>query len=118
MKRILALLSFGLLSLVLVNSVLAQSLGNAGTLDGTVTDPSGSAVPKAIVTIVNRVTDYKQSVTTDSHGAFRLTNIPPNPYHMEVSAPSFSPYDQDVTIRGAVPVSLKVQLAVAGTKTA
>ena len=36
---------------------------------------------------------------------------------MEVSAPSFSPYEQDVTIRGAVPVSLKIQLALAGTKT-
>jgi hypothetical protein len=118
MWRIIAFLSLGLLSLVLANTVLAQSLGNAGTLDGTVTDPSGSAVPKAVVTIVNRVTDYKQSVTTDSRGTFRFTNIPPNPYHMEVSAPSFAPYDQDVTIRGAVPISLKVQLALAGTKTA
>ena len=88
----------------------AQSLGNAGTLDGTVTDPSGAAVPKATVTIVNRVTNYRQSVTTDNSGAFRLTNIPPNPYHMEVSAPSFAPYEQDVTIRGAVPISLKIQL--------
>ena len=103
MRRILALLSFGLLSLSLVNGVLAQSLGNAGTIDGTVTDPSGAAVPKAAVTIVNRVTNYKQSVTTDSSGAFRFTNIPPNPYHLEVSAPNFATYEQDVTFAAQFP---------------
>ena len=117
MRRILAILSFGLLSFSLVNSVLAQSLGSAGTVDGTVTDPSGSPVPQAAVTIVNRVTDYKQTVTTDGRGAFRFTNVPPNPYHMEVIGPNFAPYEQDVTVRSAVPVSLRVQLALAGTKT-
>ena len=44
----------------------AQSLGTAGTVGGTVTDPSGAAVPKATVTIVNRVTNYRQATTTDN----------------------------------------------------
>jgi len=96
--------------------IWAQALGNAGTIDGTVTDASGAILPNATVTILNRLTNYQQTATTDSKGAFRLTNIPPNPYHVEVSAPNFARSAQDIDVRSTVPVSLKVSLAVAGTQ--
>ena len=96
----------------------AQSLGNAGTLEGTVTDPSGSVVPNATVTIVNRLSDYRQVVSADDRGFFRMNNIPPNPYHLDVSAPGFAVYEKDITVRGTVPVNLKVQLALAGSSAA
>ena len=96
--------------------MFAQALGNAGTIEGTVTDPSGAALPNAKVTILNRITNYQQTATTDSKGAFRLTNIPPNPYHVEVSAPNFATSAQDVDVRSTVPVSLKISLMVAGAQ--
>ena len=77
---------------------------------------SGAVLPSAKVTIVNRITNYSQTVTTDSKGAFRLTNIPPNPYHVEVSAPNFASSAQDVDVRSTVPVSLKISLVVAGAQ--
>ena len=43
----------------------AQSLGNAGTIDGTVTDPSGAAVSGAQVTAHNAVTGYVGSSRVD-----------------------------------------------------
>ena len=95
----------------------AQSLGNAGTVFGTVTDPSGAAIPNATVTLLHRVSNFRQTATTDSGGAFRLSNIPPNAYHLAVSAPSFAPFEQDIDVRGTVPVSLKIPLALAGAKT-
>ena len=70
-------------------SLSAQSLGNAGTIEGTVTDPSGASVPDAVVTIGNAVSGYKQSVNTARDGSFRLVNIPPNQYHLEVTAAGF-----------------------------
>ncbi len=97
-------------------SIFAQALGNAGTIEGTVADPSGATVPNATVTIINRVTNYQQTATTDSMGAFRLTNIPPNSYHMEVTASKFAKYEQDVDVRSTVPVNLKVALMVAGAQ--
>ena len=97
-------------------ALFAQALGNAGTIEGIVTDSSGALLPSAKVTIVNRISNYTQTVTTDSKGAFRLTNIPPNPYHVEVSAPNFATSAQDVDVRSTVPVSLKISLAVAGAQ--
>src|ERR1019366_9565496 len=91
-----------------MQQVFGQSLGNAGTIQGSVTDPSGAAVPQATVTLLNRISGYEQKATTDPKGFFRLNNIPTNPYHMEVTIPGFAPFDQDVDIRNAVPVELTV----------
>lgn len=115
MQRTLALSVLAIACLSLALRVEAQSLGGAGTLSGTVTDPSGAVVPSATVAIINRVTNYSQTVTADKAGTFRFTNVPPNPYHLDASAPNFAPYEQDVEVRGTVPVDLKIKLALAGT---
>jgi len=91
-----------------------QSLG-AGTVDGTVTDPSGAVIPGASVGIENRVTGYKRTMNTDANGSFRFDNIPPNKYALSVSAQGFSAVQQTVDVRSAVPQSLKIPLIVAGT---
>jgi hypothetical protein len=44
-------------------------------------------------------------------------NIPPNPYHLEITAPGFNVYTQDVAIRNSVPVQVKATLALAGSTT-
>jgi hypothetical protein len=84
---------------------------------GNVVDPTGAAIPNATITIVNRVTNYRQTTNTDNSGSFRLTNLPPNPYHLEVAAPNFATSAQDVDVRSTVPVNLRIQLALAGTQT-
>ena len=116
MKRVLAFAASALISLCFSPIVQAQSLGNAGTIEGTVLDASGSAVPKAIVTIHHPVTGYSQSVLTSSEGSFRLVNIPFNPYHLEVTASGFEAYATDVSVRSGVPVRIKATLAVKGSQ--
>src|SRR5882724_6688434 len=74
--------------------------GNAGTVSGKVTDPSGAAIPKATVAIVNRLTNYRQETITDTSGTFKLINVPPAQYHFEANAPGFTTSDQDVDVRG------------------
>src|SRR5262245_42184108 len=107
MKGILAWSGLGLLCLVFSSSVFGQSLGNAGTVEGTVVDPSGAAVPKATVDIHNPLTGYQQVTTTDANGTFRFSNVPPNPYHLLVRASGFAPGGQDITVRSAIPITLK-----------
>ncbi len=113
LKHFLFLLSVTFLA----TGAWAQSLGNAGTIEGTVTDQTGASVPDAKVTIKNGVSGYSQSATSGMDGTFRLTNIPPNPYHMEVTAAGFNASEQDVSVRNAIPVQVKAKLAVAGGQT-
>src|SRR6202521_3873407 len=101
----------------LANPMSAQSLGNAGTIEGTVVDPSGAVIPMAEVTLHNVVSGYTQSVLSGSDGVFRLTNIPPNPYRLDVKASGFNDYSQTIDIRNAIPVQVKTTLAVAGAST-
>jgi hypothetical protein len=116
MKGILAVSVLGLLSLGFTTSGFGQSLGNAGTIQGTVLDSSGGALPNASVTIRNAVSGHTQSTISASDGSFRIANIPPNPYHLEVTARGFNAFKQDLDIRSAVPVQVKATLDVAGSK--
>jgi hypothetical protein len=104
------------IALLLAVSACAQSLGNAGTIEGSVVDPSAASIPKATVTITNAVTNYRQSVESNADGTFRLSNIPPNTYHLTATAPGFSQFAQDVAIRSSVPVQVKAILPVAAAE--
>jgi hypothetical protein len=92
----------------------AQSLGSAGTVSGVVTDPNGAVVPNATVTIANPITGYTRTVNADADGSFRFNDVPPNSYRLNVSAGGFNPSQQELTVRTAVPISLKIPLAVGG----
>ena len=116
MKIHLALITVGLLT-VNIDRAFGQSLGNAGTIEGTVVDQSGAAIPKAEVRLSNAVSGYTQTTIAASDGSFRLGNIPPNPYRLEVNASGFGTYSQQVDVRNSVPVQIKPTLAVAGTRT-
>src|SRR5215470_13337576 len=72
---------------------------SAGILEGTVTDPSGSAVPSASVEIQNPVSHYSRTTSTDTDGKFRFVNLPLNPYHVVVTATGFAPIATDVDVR-------------------
>jgi hypothetical protein len=117
MKRVLGIAVTGLLAFTLTNGVFGQSLGNAGTIEGVVVDPSGAAVARAVASVHNPLSDYRQSTTTASDGSFRLVNIPPNSYHLEIRASSFAVFSQDLTIRNSVPVQIKAALEIAGAET-
>jgi hypothetical protein len=96
---------------------LAQSAGNAGTITGSVTDPTGAVVPGSTVSIQNPVSGYARSTETDGSGRFQFTNVPLNPYHLTASAKGFAADAQDVDVRSAVPVAVKSTLKITGSAT-
>jgi hypothetical protein len=101
-------------AIVLVASAAAQTTGNS-SLTGVVTDPSGAVVPGATVEIHNPVSQLDRSATTDSAGRFTFPNVPFNLYHLVVTASGFAPHAQDVEVRSAVPVNIKVAVQIAGS---
>jgi hypothetical protein len=93
---------------------VAQELGGAGTIQGTVKDPTGGVMVSVTVTLSNPVTALRRTATTDSMGQFVFRNLPPNPYHIEVSAQGFQTLSRDVDVRSALPLDLDLTLALAG----
>ncbi len=69
--------------------MFGQSQANTGTIEGVVTDPSGSAVPNAEVTITNLGTNFTRVLQTDQEGRFRGLLLPLGPYKVTVKAPNF-----------------------------
>jgi hypothetical protein len=90
----------------------AQSVGS-GTIEGTVVDPTGLVIVGASVGLQNPVTGVMQMTTTDGSGVFRFTNVPFNNYHLQVTQDAFTPAAQDVNVRTAVTVSVKITLSLA-----
>src|SRR5262249_31986421 len=95
----------------------AQSVGSAGTIEGSVTDPNNAAVVGAEATLDNSVTQFHRSTTTDETGTFRFDNIPQNNYTLTVSAKGFGTSQQVVNVRSSVPISLKIPLQLASVQT-
>jgi hypothetical protein len=95
--------------------VRGQELGGAGTVQGTVKDPTGGVMQSVEVKLSNPVSGLARTATTDAAGRFVFRNLPPNPYHIHVEAQGFSPLDRDVDVRSAVPIDLELKLALAGT---
>ena len=92
----------------------AQGVGNSASISGTVVDPTGAVVPKAIVEIHNAISGLSRTASSDASGNFSFVNVPYNPYHMSVTADGFASYTQDIEVRSAGTLNLKVSLELAG----
>ncbi len=110
MLRILPLLALVFATL----SASAQS-GNAGTVRGTVSDPSGAVIPNATVHLFNERSGFDRTTVSDATGQFVISNVPFNPYVLDVSAKGFAPLSQNTEIDSVVGISLKLVLQVSGS---
>jgi hypothetical protein len=70
-----------------VFSVHAQT--PLATVTGLATDPSGSSVANAAVTLANKDTGARLSSKTNDAGAFSFPNLPPGPYTLTAEAVGF-----------------------------
>jgi hypothetical protein len=71
-----------------------QALAQDATLLGTVTDPSGAAVPNAAITITSTDTGVTRNVTSNSDGQFLAPELRIGNYTVRVSATGFKVAEQ------------------------
>src|SRR5262245_37992377 len=112
MKKLLFVLAF--MSLV-VPAALAQT-STTGSIAGTVTDPSGAAVPDVKVTATGPNLIQPKSATTDSNGRYSMLGLPPGKYTISVAAEKgFAKFEQsNIEVNLGRTTSGDLQLQVGG----
>jgi hypothetical protein len=95
-------------------SILAfsQATISSGSIQGTVTDPSGAVVPGASVTISNPATGEVIQRTTSSQGAYSSGALQSGKYQIRVDVANFKSSVLDVTVQIGSAASGNIQLQV------
>jgi outer membrane receptor protein involved in Fe transport len=99
--------------LTISSGVLAQTQMTTGTIQGTVSDANGAALPGASVEVKNIDTNFSRTATTDDEGRFIALQLPPGRYTLTVSKSGFATLvveKADLTVGQAMnlPLSMKV----------
>jgi hypothetical protein len=102
------------LSALLLSSVagLAQTTVSQGSIQGTVTDPTGAVVSGAKVTINNKGTGQVIDTKTSSAGAYNSGGLIPGDYEVRVEAKGFKTTQQAVIVQVAVTSSGNIKMEV------
>ena len=88
------------------------------SIEGTVTDPTQAGVPEAQIVLTNEGTRVTQRAVTTENGFFRITDLPPGSYSIEVSRPGFKTWVQSsLDLQGSQARTVYPALAV-GEQTA
>ena len=106
-----------ILALVFSLATGANAQTETGQITGTVLDPSGAAVPNAVVTVKSPATGVTRITKTSGTGVYSVTDLLPGPYDINVMAQGFSPLQQRVTVAVGARVGQDFQLQVGGAST-
>lgn len=98
-----------------VQSSMAQ-LAGTGSIQGTVTDPSGAVIAGAQTTLTSQSTGVKHTAASSSGGLFSFPNIPIGKYSLSVTAPGFKAYSQsgiDLEVGSSIGINVKMEVGAA-----
>ncbi|HTV53565.1 MAG TPA: carboxypeptidase-like regulatory domain-containing protein, partial [Terriglobia bacterium] len=112
LKRLIGILT-PLLALVLT-SALSLKAQDLGSIVGTVTDPSGAAVPGVTVTVTNQLRqNVARSVTTNSAGNYSVPDLAVGSYSVRATKSGFTTAvhsDLVLNVRTTVRVNFKLSV--------
>jgi hypothetical protein len=98
-------------SILVIFTVCAQT--NQGGIRGMVSDPQGSAIPVAKVTLVNQATNVSRSTLTNNTGEYTFSSVDPATYSIVVEAPGFKRIQRNEVVVGTqefITVDLKLEM--------
>jgi hypothetical protein len=120
MKKQIVSLAFAAVTLTVAPIVLspaayAQS-ATTGAISGTITDPSGAAVPNASISIKNTSEGSTQETKSNGSGNYRASLLKPGSYLVSVSADGFTGSDLKVTVSAAGTATGDIKLTLGGNQ--
>jgi len=89
-----------------------------GTVQGTVTDPTGAVVPNGTVTLRNLQTNATRSFSSGADGLYYFAAVPPGRYELSVEASGFTKAVVQFEALASQTVTQDVKLTLASTSTA
>ncbi|PYV91123.1 MAG: hypothetical protein DMG05_08085 [Acidobacteria bacterium] len=102
--------------LMLCHSVELRGQNLNASISGTITDPSGAAVPNADMTLRSVSTGTETRVKSGPDGLFNILNLPQGAYDLTVSAQGFRDYVQRgiaVNLNEKIRIDVKLELGEA-----
>src|SRR5580704_4656731 len=96
-------------------SVIAQTTVSQGSIQGTITDPSGAVVGGAKITITHKATGQVISTTSTNAGTFNSGGLIPGDYTLRVEAKGFRTAQQEYSVQVGVTSSGNIKLEVGDT---
>src|SRR5215471_12591434 len=110
---------FAAISLLLLCCSLAawgQTTSTTGSLNVSVVDPSGAAIPEATLELRDTATNDVRHGATQSSGVYTFANLPGSTYQLKVSATGFAAQVfESVVIRTSLETDLHVTLKLGAT---
>jgi Carboxypeptidase regulatory-like domain len=100
------------LCILLVGAAFAQSTISTGSIQGTVTDPSGAVVSGARVSIRNRGTDKTAITASNSSGTFTSGALTPGDYLVRIEYSGFKTVEIPVTVQVNTTASANARLTL------
>src|SRR5215472_8441460 len=100
-----------LLLAILFFPVLSRAQG-LGSIVGTVTDPTGAAVPSAKITATQTGTGLIREATTDAQGYYVIPSLSPADYTVLVQAGGFREVKQNITLLADQALTVNVNLTL------
>src|SRR5271165_1968078 len=99
------------LGLFFASAIFAQR--DLGTITGTVTDPTGLAVPNAKITITEVATNLSYTVTSNAAGEYVRPALKPGTYTVSAEAQGFRRVAQEnVVVTAGDRIGVALQLAL------
>jgi hypothetical protein len=97
--------------------IASGQTAGAGTITGTLTDPSGAVVPNASVVVHDADTGVDRSTTTNDAGIYLATFLQPGHYELTVSKTGFATVERkDLTLLVGQTLQMDLQLPVRTTQ--
>src|SRR5690349_8113088 len=113
--RMLFALEAAILLVLLPSFALGQAV--YGSISGTVTDPSGAAVPNAAVTVTDTDRGVSYSTTSNAAGNFEQTHLLAGHYKVKVAAQGFAPFEATAEVQVDAGTRVDARLAVQSAAT-
>jgi carboxypeptidase family protein len=117
-KFVFHLVVFRIALILVLTASVSQNLNGqvvGGTITGTVTDPTGGALPDVKVEIENVATQITTVVTSNADGFYTAPNLLPGNYKLTTSRQGFATVVTQVTLTVGAQRTVNVAMRVGGT---